>query len=111
MKNDLSNIKKSKYYLNKNECVGIPTETVYGLAANAYSSKATSKIFKLKKRPKENPLIVHYIYLKMLKKDCEINNNFLKLFKKFCPGPITFVLKLNKTIKLFGYIKTHNPAI
>ena len=100
MKNNLSNIKKSKYYLDKNECVGIPTETVYGLAANAYSSKATSKIFKLKKRPKQNPLIVHYIYLKMLKKDCEINNNFLKLFKKFCPGPITFVLKLNKNSKI-----------
>ncbi len=100
MKNNLSNIKKSKYYLDKNECVGIPTETVYGLAANAYSNKATSKIFKLKKRPKQNPLIVHYIYLKMLKIDCEINNNFLKLFKKFCPGPITFVLKLNKNSKI-----------
>ena len=45
MKNNLSNIKKSKYYLDKNECVGIPTETVYGLAANAYSNKATAKIF------------------------------------------------------------------
>ena len=53
MKNNLSNIKKSKYYLDKNECIGIPTETVYGLAANAYSSKATSKIFKLKKGPKK----------------------------------------------------------
>ncbi len=100
MKNNLSNIKKSKYYLDKNECVGIPTETVYGLAANAYSSRATAKIFKLKKRPKKNPLIVHYIYLKMLKKDCEINNIFLKLYKKFCPGPITFVLKLNKNSKI-----------
>ena len=59
MKKNLSNIKKSKYYLDKNECVAIPTETVYGLAANAYSNKATSKIFKLKKRPNNNPLIVH----------------------------------------------------
>jgi len=111
MKNNLSNIKKSKYYLNKNECVGIPTETVYGLAANAYSSKATSKIFKLKKRPKENPLIVHYIYLKMLKKDCEINNNFLKLFKKFCPGPITFVLKLNKNSKISKNVTNNKKTL
>tara|TARA_B100000029_G_scaffold102422_1_gene92837 strand:- start:470 stop:1402 length:933 start_codon:yes stop_codon:yes gene_type:complete len=96
MKNNFSNIKKCKYYLNKNECVGIPTETVYGLAANAYSTKATSKIFKLKKRSKKNPLIVHYCNLKMLKNDCELNNNFFKLYKKFCPGPITFVLKLKK---------------
>tara|TARA_B100000282_G_C31348392_1_gene316594 strand:+ start:94 stop:279 length:186 start_codon:yes stop_codon:yes gene_type:complete len=60
MKKDLSNIKKAKYLLDNNHCVAIPTETVYGLAANAYSDKATSKIFKLKKRPKSNPLIVHY---------------------------------------------------
>ena len=99
MKNNLSNIKKCKYYLNKNECVGIPTETVYGLAANAYSTKATLKIFKLKKRAKKNPLIVHYYNLKMLRHDCELNNNFLKLYKKFCPGPITFVLKLKKKVK------------
>ena len=96
MNNILSNIKKSKYYLNKNECVGIPTETVYGLAANAYSKKAISKIFRLKKRSKKNPLIVHYYSLKMLMKDCQINNDFLILYKKFCPGPITFVLKLKK---------------
>jgi len=55
MKKDLSNIKKSKYYLDKNECIGIPTETVYGLAANAYSNKGTSKIFSLKKRSKKKP--------------------------------------------------------
>ena len=94
MKKDLSNIKKSKFFLNRNECVGIPTETVYGLAANAYSDLATSKIFKLKKRPKNNPLIVHYYSLEKLKKDCKINQSFIKLYKKFCPGPITFVLKL-----------------
>ena len=100
MKNNLSNIKKGKYYLDKNECVAIPTETVYGLAANAYSDNATAKIFKLKKRPKKNPLIVHYNNLKMLKRDCEINDLFNKLYKKFCPGPITFILKLKKNSKI-----------
>ena len=97
---NLSNIKKSKFYLDKNECVGIPTETVYGLAANAYSQSATSKIFRLKKRPKKNPLIVHYYNLKMLKNDCMLNEDFLKLYKKFSPGPITFVLKLKKGSKI-----------
>ena len=53
MRNSLSNIKKCRYYLNRNECIGIPTETVYGLAANAYSHQAVSKIFKLKKRIKK----------------------------------------------------------
>ena len=53
MKNNLSNIKKALKYLNKNECIGMPTETVYGLAANAYSSAATAKIFRLKKDQKK----------------------------------------------------------
>ena len=100
MNNNLSNIKKSRYFLNKRECIAIPTETVYGLAANAYSDQATSKIFKLKKRPKTNPLIVHYASLKMLENDCNLNKNFIKLFKKFSPGPITFVLKLKKNNKI-----------
>ena len=100
MKKDLSNIKKSKLYLDKNECVGIPTETVYGLAANAYSDRATEKIFKLKKRPKKNPLIVHYCSIRDLKKDCNINKNFIKLYKNFCPGPITFILKIKKESKI-----------
>ena len=102
MNNNLSNIKKSRYFLNKGECVAIPTETVYGLAANAYSDRATSKIFKLKKRPKTNPLIVHYASLKMLKKDCNLNKNFFKLFKKFSPGPITFVLKYSRGFSIDG---------
>ena len=100
MKKDLSNIKKAKYLLNKNHCVAIPTETVYGLAANAYSSKATLRIFKLKKRPKTNPLIVHYSKIQDLERDCEINKNFKKLYSKFCPGPLTFVLKLKRKSKI-----------
>ena len=108
MKNDLSNIKKAKYYLDKKECIGIPTETVYGLAANAYSNLATSKIFKLKRRPKYNPLIVHYSNLNDLKKDCEINQNFMKLYKEFCPGPLTFVLKLKKIVKFQNMLQITN---
>ena len=48
MNNNLSNIKKSKFFLDKGHCVAIPTETVYGLAANAYSDNAVKKIYKLK---------------------------------------------------------------
>ena len=87
---------KAINYLKKNELVGVPTETVYGLAGNAYSSKAVKKIYLLKKRPFKNPLIVHYYSLEQLKKDVELNNNFFKLYKTFSPGPITFVLKRKK---------------
>ena len=100
MKNNLSNIKKAIKYLNINQCIGIPTETVYGLAANAYSSVATSKIFKLKKRSKKNPLIVHYYNLNLLKNDCEINDLFLRLYKKYSPGPISYILKLKKNSQI-----------
>ncbi len=96
MKINLANIKKAKKLLNKSECVAIPTETVYGLAGNAYSDQACKKIFDLKKRPKNNPLIVHYYNIQKLSRDCFINDTFLKLYKKFCPGPITFILDLKK---------------
>ena len=100
MKINLANIKKAVKLLNKSECVAIPTETVYGLAGNAYSNLACKKIFRLKKRPKNNPLIVHYFDNNSLRKDCNYNNDFLKLYKKFCPGPITFILDLKKKSKI-----------
>jgi L-threonylcarbamoyladenylate synthase len=100
MKSDQSNIKKAKKYLNKNDCIGVPTETVYGIAANAYVDSAVKRIFDLKKRPKNNPLIVHYLDIDSLKRDCLINDNFIKLYKKFSPGPITYILKLKKDSKI-----------
>ena len=100
MKSNQSNIKKAKKYLNKNYCIGVPTETVYGLAANAYVDSAVKKIFNLKKRPMNNPLIVHYLGIDSLKRDCLINDNFIKLYKKFSPGPITYILRLKKNSKI-----------
>ena len=100
MKINLANIKKARNLLNKRECVAIPTETVYGIAGNAYSDTACKKIFKLKKRPKNNPLIIHYYNLNRLKDDCDLNDDFLKLYKRFCPGPITFILNQKKTSKI-----------
>jgi len=111
MKFNHSNIKKAKKYLDQNKCVAVPTETVYGLAANAYSTPAVKKIFKLKKRPKSNPLIVHYSNLSELKKDCLVNDKFLKLYKKFCPGPITFVLKLKKNSKISKIVTNNNKTL
>jgi len=100
MKVNLANIKKAQKLLNRRECVAIPTETVYGLAGNAYSNTACKRIFKLKKRPKYNPLIVHYYDYLRMKKDCNFNDNFLKLYKRFCPGPITFIMNLKNGSKI-----------
>jgi len=111
MKSNQSNIKKAKNYLNKNYCIGVPTETVYGLAANAYIDSAVKKIFILKKRPKNNPLIVHYHNIDSLKEDCLINDNFIKLYKKFSPGPITYVLKLKKNSKISRYVTNNKKTL
>ena len=111
MNNNLANIKKSIFFLNKNDCVAIPTETVYGLAANAYSNKAVKKIYTLKKRPKNNPSIVHYSSLNQLKKDCVLNKNFFILYKKFCPGPITFVLKIKKQSQISKFVTNNKSTL
>ena len=96
----LVNLKKAKKNLENNNIIGIPTETVYGLAGNAYSNKSTKKIFKLKKRPGFNPLIIHFKNLNDLKKNVVLNDDFRKLYNSFCPGPITFILKKKKKSKI-----------
>ena len=111
MKINLANIKKAKKLLNISECIAIPTETVYGLAGNAYSDRACKKIFTLKKRPKNNPLIVHYHNYRNLSKDCNFNEDFLKLYKKFCPGPITFILDLKKNSKISKFVTCKKKSL
>ena len=97
---NLTNLKKAKKNLDDNNIIGMPTETVYGLAGNAYSDRSVKKIFKVKKRPVFNPLIIHFKNLKDLKNDVILNTNFKKLYSVFCPGPITFILKKKKKSKI-----------
>jgi len=111
MKSIQSNIKKAKNYLDKNHCVAVPTETVYGLAGNAYSNMSVKKIFNLKKRPKNNPLIVHYLDINKLKDDCHIDDNFIKLYNRFSPGPITFILKLKKDSKISKFVTNKQTSL
>jgi len=111
MKNIHSNIEKAKKYLSNNDVVAIPTETVYGLAGNAYSDIAVKKIFSLKKRPRNNPLIVHYHNLFQLENDCILNKDFFLLYKKFCPGPLTFVLKLKKKSKISKFVTNNKKTL
>ena len=111
MKNSYSNIftfnkkilSKTIKSLKNGGVIGLPTETVYGLGGNAYSKKAVRKIFELKGRPQFNPLIIHYHNIKDAQKDVVTNKYFEKLYKLFCPGPITFVLKRKSTSKISRY--------
>ena len=115
MKNIYSNIfpynKKSLHKtianLKEGNIVGLPTETVYGLAGNAYLKEPINKIYKLKKRPKMNPLIVHFYDYKSAENDVVLNANFLKLYKRICPGPITFILKKRKKSRINSMVSAN----
>ena len=97
------NLEKAIEYLNNGNVIGLPTETVYGLSGNAYSKNSIKKIFSLKGRPKSNPLIIHYYSVNNILKDVHINKYFTKLYNKFCPGPITFILKKKDYSKIHPY--------
>jgi len=92
-KPNLTNLIKAKKNIENNNVIGVPTETVYGLAGNAYSNKSIAKIFRLKKRPSINPLIIHFKNLRDLRNEVILNSDFISLYRAFCPGPITFILK------------------
>lgn len=86
-------IVKCKQLLQDGQLVAIPTETVYGLAANALDEKAVEAIFKMKARPRFNPLILHIHSLQQLEQYAtQIPKNAIKLANAFWPGSLTLVL-------------------
>lgn len=86
-------ISKAKDFLEKDQLVAIPTETVYGLAANALNPIAVAKIFEAKERPTFDPLIVHTFSLEEVQKFVkDIHPSLLKLAQTFWPGPLTLLL-------------------
>ena len=90
---DIDGINKAAEVLNKGGLVAIPTETVYGLAADTYNVEAVRNIFKAKGRPQDNPLIVHISDMEMLRELCsEIPEGAKELAKAYWPGPLTMVL-------------------
>lgn len=92
-------IKTAGEILRDGGVVGIPTETVYGLAANALDSNAVKKIFEAKGRPQDNPLIVHIADLgDIYPLVQEVPESALKLANEFWPGPLTIILKSSRLI-------------
>jgi L-threonylcarbamoyladenylate synthase len=78
--------------LNSGGVVAIPTETVYGLAADARSDVAVAKVFALKGRPSTNPLIVHVSSVEVAERYAVLDDRSRRLFAAFSPGPLTIVL-------------------
>ncbi len=94
-----NNIELAVDLLKKDEVVGFPTETVYGLAGNIYSEKAIQKIFDTKKRPSFNPLIVHIKGIEDLNKVAiDISETAKKLAAAFWPGPLTLLLQKHPSV-------------
>jgi len=88
------NLKKAAELIKNGETVAIPTETVYGLAADAFNIIAVKKIFTQKGRPPDNPLIVHICDSKQLQQlVADVTNDVQKLAHTFWPGPLSIVLK------------------
>lgn len=78
--------------LQRGELVAFPTETVYGLGADATNPKALKKIFAVKNRPADNPLIVHIASWSQLKEVAQVSPTAMKLARAFWPGPLTLLL-------------------
>ena len=94
-----TSIVKAQQYLTTGNVIAIPTETVYGLAGNAYNEKAIAAIFKIKNRPKCNPLIVHIHSLATIKKFVKaLPTKALQLAQTFWPGPLTLLFEKKPNI-------------
>ncbi len=94
-----TDIEKAKALLQKGELVAIPTETVYGLAANALNPDAVAKIFEVKQRPSFDPLIVHVGSIEQISRfTTGIPSPLRKLAEAFWPGPLTLILPRKSNI-------------
>ncbi len=98
---DKTQVNTAAEILKKGGVVGIPTETVYGLAADALNGEAVAKIFRAKGRPMDNPLIVHiadFGDIERFRLVKEIPESAKKLAKAFWPGPLTMIMKRTEVI-------------
>ena len=92
-----NNILSAARSLKQGKLIAFPTETVYGLAANAMSDQSVAKVFQVKERPSFNPLIIHFHNMESAKKFVKFNKHASILAKKFWPGSLTLVLPKKKS--------------
>lgn len=96
---DIKDIETAAEIIRNSGIVAIPTETVYGLAANAFDGKAVCKIFEAKGRPQDNPLIVHISEFSQIYSIArEVPENAKALAEAFWPGPLTIILPKKEEI-------------
>lgn len=93
------------------ECVAVPTETVYGLAADATNGEAVARIYEAKGRPSFNPLIVHVGTMDMARDIADFSPTALGLAEAFWPGPLTMVLPHRKDSPIADIVTAGLPTI
>ena len=106
-----SDLITSKKLLKKGEVIIFPTETVFGIGADATNSKAINRIYSIKKRPKNNPLICHFKHLTEVKKHFKMNELELKLAKLYWPGPLTLILTKKESSNISLNLSNNTPYI
>ena len=98
--------------LKAGEVIGMPTETVYGLAGNAFDIEAVTRIFKIKQRPSFDPLIVHTDCMTKVERFVEhIPESALRLAECYWPGPLTLLLPKKNSIPDLVTSGLHNVAV
>lgn len=94
-------LEKAVEIIKKGGVVAFPTETVYGLGARADMESAVSRVYDIKKRPRDNPMICHFAHVDDIYEHIEfVPSYFEKISKKFCPGPLSFRLRAKQNSKL-----------
>ena len=104
-------IEQAADILKNGGLVGMPTETVYGLAANAFDSKAVARIFEAKGRPQFNPLIVHVNDIESVPEIAELNEQALILAHKFWAGALTLILPRKSNSGLSDLVSAGLPSV
>ncbi|MDO4952760.1 MAG: L-threonylcarbamoyladenylate synthase [Synergistaceae bacterium] len=99
-KTERAEIDRAAKLIKEGKLVAFPTETVYGLGANALDADAVRKIYEAKGRPSDNPLILHVASVEMAEKIVELNGAARALIEKVWPGPLTLVLPAKEIVPL-----------
>jgi len=110
-KNKKNDLKIAVQRLLKGDLVILPTETVYGIGADATNNKAVKKIFHIKNRPFNNPIICHFENLEKVKEYVKLNEIALKMAEAFWPGPLTLILKKRENSPISPYVSNNNSMI
>lgn len=104
-------INQANKVLTSGNLLIFPTETVYGLGADATNNVAVKKIYKLKKRPLGNPIISHFENIEKVREHAELNNSAEKIAEIFWPGPLTLILKKRSRSNISPLVSNNNELI